>query len=120
MSRTRFPGRLYSQGSEPDARFSLANERTFLAWLSTGLALLSVGVALNSFATPLSDTARSLASGLLLAGGALTPAFACVSWWRTESALRRGAPLPAPTSLPLAVLVVTAAAVIVAVDLLWP
>lgn len=120
MTRTRFPRRLYAQGTEPDARFSLANERTLLAWLSLGLALLSVGVALHSFANPLSDTARGLASGLLLAGGTLTPVLAWVSWWRTESALRRGTPLPAPVGLPMAVLVTTAVAAIVAVDLLWP
>ncbi|HET9290174.1 MAG TPA: DUF202 domain-containing protein, partial [Actinomycetes bacterium] len=33
---------------EPDYRFTLANERTFLAWIRTSLALLAGGVALHS------------------------------------------------------------------------
>ncbi|WP_041583188.1 YidH family protein [Xylanimonas cellulosilytica] len=43
--RDRFPASVYGQGSEPDARFSLANERTFLAWIRTSLALMAGGVA---------------------------------------------------------------------------
>ncbi len=34
-----------SVGHDPDYRFSLANERTFLAWIRTALALLAGGVA---------------------------------------------------------------------------
>ncbi len=32
-------------GSEPDARFTFANERTFLAWSRTALALVVAGLA---------------------------------------------------------------------------
>ena len=32
--------RLLGQGEAPDPRFTLANERTFLAWIRTALALL--------------------------------------------------------------------------------
>ena len=32
--------------NEPDPRFTLANERTFLTWLSTSLALSAGGVAM--------------------------------------------------------------------------
>ena len=39
-----------TEGHEPDVRFSLANERTFLAWIRTALALLAGGVALEQFA----------------------------------------------------------------------
>ena len=42
------------QGKEPDYRFSLANERTFLAWIRTALALLAGGVLLDQFSTKLS------------------------------------------------------------------
>ena len=41
------------QGEEPDYRFSLANERTLLAWIRTALALLAGGVLLEQFATHL-------------------------------------------------------------------
>ena len=40
-----------SEGQEPDYRFTLANERTFLAWLRTALSLLAAGVLLVQFAT---------------------------------------------------------------------
>ena len=30
---------------EPDYRFSLANERTFLAWIRTALGLMAAGIA---------------------------------------------------------------------------
>ena len=41
------------EGQEPDYRFSLANERTFLAWIRTALALLAGGVLLDQFSTKL-------------------------------------------------------------------
>ncbi len=44
---TRFPRQVFDRGEEPDARFTLANERTFLAWIRTSLALLAGGVALH-------------------------------------------------------------------------
>ena len=34
----RFPAAVYREGEEPDPRFSLAKERTFLAWVGTALA----------------------------------------------------------------------------------
>ena len=44
----RRPGWVYDEGEEPDARYSLANERTFLAWIRTALAVLAAGVALDA------------------------------------------------------------------------
>ena len=46
----RFPRRLYGVGTEPDPRYSLANERTFLAWIRTSLTLMAAGVALEVLA----------------------------------------------------------------------
>lgn len=118
--RRRFPRTLYDQGADPDPRFSFANERTFLAWITTGLALLSVGVGLESFATPLSQTARSLTAGLLIAGAAATPALAWFNWWRAEAALRRDEPLPHSPGMVLLVALVTVVAVAVGIDLVLP
>ena len=42
--------RLLPGGEEPDPRFSLANERTFLAWIRTAMALLAGGIAIEAFA----------------------------------------------------------------------
>jgi hypothetical protein len=36
-------------GEAPDYRFSLANERTFLAWIRTALGFLAAGVGLISW-----------------------------------------------------------------------
>ncbi|WP_345712331.1 YidH family protein, partial [Kineococcus glutinatus] len=63
----RWPRRVYGTGREPDARFSLANERTFLAWIRTSLALLGAGVALEALQVPVQPGFRLAASAVLLA-----------------------------------------------------
>ncbi len=90
----RFPARVYRQGSEPDARFTMANERTFLTWISTALALVSVGVGLEAFGLPLTPILRQLAAGVLIVTGVICPIAAWFGWARTETALRRGERLP--------------------------
>ena len=45
---SRRPRSVYGEGSEPDPRLTLANERTALAWVRTGLALVAGGVGLTS------------------------------------------------------------------------
>ena len=42
----RWPRAVYGVGTEPDPRFSFANERTFLAWIRTSLGFLAAGVAI--------------------------------------------------------------------------
>ena len=65
------PARAASVGSQPDYRFSLANERTFLAWLRTGLALIAGGLAAAQFLPPLPvpHLREAIAVALLLLGG---------------------------------------------------
>ncbi len=104
MSRPRLPRSVYGTGTEPDVRFSLANERTFLAWIRTALAFLAGAVALEALATPLDPTLRLVASLLLVATGLTLVAQAWFGWVRTERALRNHEPLPSPLSaLPAAV-----------------
>ncbi|WP_442577179.1 YidH family protein [Microbacterium sp. F51-2R] len=95
MSDRRFPRSVFSRGTEPDARFTLANERTFLAWIRTSLALIAGGVALEVLGLDLHAGFRLAASLTLVCIGILTPALAWVGWMRTELALREGRPLPA-------------------------
>lgn len=104
--RRRFPRRLYESGSEPDPRFSLANERTFLAWIRTALALLAGGVALEALGLGLHDGLRLAASLMLVAAGLAVPIYAWLGWVRTERALRANTPLPSTAlSLPLGIVV---------------
>ncbi|MBD3778298.1 MULTISPECIES: DUF202 domain-containing protein [unclassified Cellulomonas] len=99
----RFPRRVYTRGTEPDGRFSLANERTFLAWVRTALALLAGGVALEALDLPVEPHLRLAAAVLLILLGIAAPAQAWAGWARTERALRERQPLPAPAfSGPLA------------------
>ncbi|MCC2334791.1 YidH family protein [Cellulomonas wangsupingiae] len=114
----RFPRWVYDVGTEPDARFSLANERTFLAWARTGLALLAGGVALEALALPVEPGLRLAAAVVLVVLGTLAPAVAWWGWVSTERAMRRGDPLPAPVGFVLLVAGVGVAGVLVLVGLL--
>ncbi|MFC5502989.1 YidH family protein [Lysinimonas soli] len=94
---TRFPAWVYREGTEPDPRFSLANERTFLAWLRTALALLAGGVGLEALRIPQVAGLRLAAAGLLLLLGLLAVAQGWIGWARSERSLRLSRALPGPT-----------------------
>jgi putative membrane protein len=96
----RRPARVYGVGEEPDPRFSLANERTSLAWMRTALALVGGGVAIVSLSSlqSLPRWSALLGAAACLGGGALAVR-AVRGWARVERALRLNEPLPAPRSL---------------------
>ena len=100
-SPARRPASVYGVGTEPGIRFSLANERTALAWLRTGLGLVAGGVALTGLAgiVEVHLIIDIVAVVACLAGGA-TAAYALMSWRRNERALRLNQPLPGPAMLP--------------------
>jgi putative membrane protein len=104
----RFPAAVYAHGDEPDARFTLANERTFLAWIRTALALIAAGVALELLGLDLHPGLRLAASLALVIAGVLAPLFAWHGWVSTELALRLGEPLPTSLLGPLLALTVAA------------
>ncbi|NYF98676.1 DUF202 domain-containing protein [Janibacter cremeus] len=99
MSTDRWPAWVYAEGDEPDFRFSLANERTFLAWLRTTLALIAAGVAVNVIDFGISEGVVHGLSALLLGLGVITPATAFVRWARAERAMRHETPLPSMGAL---------------------
>jgi len=116
---SRRPRWVFGVGTEPDPRFTLANERTFLAWIRTSLALLASGVALEAIELPISGPWRTTASILLIVLGIASPLWAWLGWARAERAARTSVPLPAPTgSLLLAVGVVVAGLVVLVGSLL--
>ena len=115
MSTTeRWPARVYAEGEEPDYRFSLANERTFLAWLRTALALIAAGVAVDVIDLDVPGAVAGALSELLLGLGVLSAILAWLRWSRGERAIRLHQPLP---SLGVGAAVVTAALLLVAVVL---
>src|SRR5665811_1998630 len=76
VSDQRKPSSVYGQGDEPDPRFSLANERTALAWMRTALALVPAGIAIISI-SGLAIMPRWTA----LIGAASCVGGAVMSWW---------------------------------------
>jgi len=85
-----------AEGTAPDYRFSLANERTFLAWIRTALALVGGGLAVAGFLPPLRiPHLREVLSVALMLLGAAIAVRAIDHWSRAERAMRLGGPLPA-------------------------
>lgn len=106
-----FPADPRAVGEEPDYRFTLANERTFLAWIRTALALVAGGLAAISL---LPDVSGSELLGIvLLAMSFVTAATAYGRWALNERAMRLGEPLP-PSRLPMLMAIGTAIVAIVA------
>ncbi len=97
---------------EPDQRFTLANERTFLAWLRTALALLAASVAVVQLVPEFGVPGARKLLGVLLAGLAVGASVTSVlRWSRVQRAMRRSLPMPATRApwIMAAVLTVTAA-----------
>jgi inner membrane protein YidH len=83
-------------GTEPDPRFTFANERTFLAWSRTALALVVAGLAIVQLLPPFPrvPAGRHLLGVPLIVLGAVLAVGAYGEWVRNQRALRRGDPLP--------------------------
>jgi len=92
-SSARRERRLEQNGSDPDPRFTFANERTFLAWNRTALALIAAGLAAAQFLKfNLHGLRLIIAVPLIVLGAAL--AFASYLHWEdSERAMRLRQPL---------------------------
>jgi putative membrane protein len=90
-------------GEDPDERFSLANERTFLAWNRTALALVTAGLAVTQLLPEFAVSGGRLIVGLpLIALGVVSAVMSYREWVANERALRLREPLP-PSRLPIVV-----------------
>jgi putative membrane protein len=78
---------------EPDYRFTLANERTFLAWIRTALGLLAGGVAVHQL-VPQPAAMSTVLAALCVVLAAVLAATGYPRWRRVQAAMRRGEPLP--------------------------
>ncbi len=100
--------------AEPDYRFTLANERTFLAYIRTAIALDGAGLAVVQFLTSVGNHHSRLLVGIALALAALaTTVVGFQRWQSVQAAMRRDAPLPS-SYVPLALTIVLATASIAA------
>lgn len=85
----------YQEGEEPDYRFSLANERTFLAWIRTALAILAGAILLHEFAEKLQPhSVIAIISIALAVLSAVLGAGSYKRWKGSEIAMRHAQPLP--------------------------
>jgi putative membrane protein len=107
----------FQEGVDPDYRFTLANERTFLAWIRTSLALLAAAVALVQLVPPFELPGARTALGLIVAGdGLLISLLAYRRWSGNERAMRHGHTLPhSPMLLLLAISLAVIAVIVFAV-----
>lgn len=103
-------------GDEPDYRFSLANERTFLAWVRTALAIMAAAVAIVQLVPELHLHGLRHELGAVLALLALVISVSAYPRWHAnQRAMRLSEPLPRSSLLPLVGVVLTVVAIAVVV-----
>lgn len=99
--RTRRPreSSVHATGTPPDARFLLANERTFLAWNRTALALVAAGLAIVQLLHPFPGVpwGRHLLAVPLILLGAAIAAIGYLELRRNQRALHRAEPCHLPS-----------------------
>jgi putative membrane protein len=119
VADSRDPGP-HDDGTEPDPRFTFANERTFLAWSRTALALVVAGLGIIQLLPPFPGVpwGRHLLGVPLIMFGAIVALSAYGEWVRNQRAMRLGEPLPRSVMPRLLALVVFVMAVVSAVVVL--
>lgn len=104
---------MLKEGKRPDYRYSLANERTFLAWVRTALAFLAGAVGLDLLAANIEEAMYTHMLSMLLATAALCLAlFSFTRWLRNERAMRLDKDLPYTGVLKLVSITIIIAALI--------
>lgn len=80
--------------AEPDYRFTLANERTYLAYIRTALALNAAGLAAYQFLDPHGEHLRLFLASLLIVSAAGLAALGYRRWAQVDRAMRSHGVLP--------------------------
>jgi putative membrane protein len=113
-------GQARDDGTEPDPRFTFANERTFLAWSRTALALVVAGLGIVQLLPPFPGVpwGRHVLGLPLIVFGAIVALTAYREWTRSQWAMRHGQPLPKSVMPTLMAVVIAAMAVVSAVVVL--
>ncbi|MBT8159723.1 MULTISPECIES: YidH family protein [Arthrobacter] len=107
------------EGQRPDYRFSLANERTFLAWIRTALAILAGAIGIDQLAPQIAPTPVRITLCIAFAViGALLALEAYRRWSLQEQAMRNNRELPHAWLLVTMAIIVAAAAAVLAVLIL--
>lgn len=111
--------KIFPEGTEPDPRFTLANERTFLAWVRTSLAFLAGAIALEAFTLPsISEEMQTIGAAGVCMVALLVAAGAAIRWVRVERAMRVNKPLPVPGIVPVLVIACVIGAAVVLIGVL--
>jgi putative membrane protein len=81
-------------GGEPDARYTFANERTFLAWMRTALGLVAAGLAIVQLLPPFHGIrwGRHALGVPLIVLGAVVAVISYLDWTANQRAMRLGDP----------------------------
>jgi putative membrane protein len=116
----RFEGGASGREAEPDARFTFANERTFLAWTRTALAFVVAGLGIVQLLPPFPGVpwGRHLLGVPLIVLGAVIAVVGYGQWAHNQRALRRGEPLPRSVLPRILAATIAGMAVVAAVVLL--
>ncbi|MBD0786312.1 DUF202 domain-containing protein [Vibrio sp. Y2-5] len=84
-------------GIDPDYRFSLANERTYLAWIRTAIAILAGAIAIDQLSLDIATPELRIALSVILCGfSAVIAGWAYSRWAHNERAMRSELPLDYP------------------------
>jgi putative membrane protein len=109
-----------SEAPEPVGYTStLANERTFLAWVRTSLGLIAGGVALDQFvAVARGSIAVKIIAFVVILLGAMVSLIGLGQWGRANVAMEGGKPIGRSRVVPVLSIAVMIVAVAIAVILL--